>query len=225
MMMQTDHYVEGGEEAEDDPFGPIVAAAAPPLVLRCKIALLGDSGAGKTSLVKVFQSGEKNFPKQYNMTIGIEFSIKRVPILADATGQPSNVVVEMYIVDCGGFSIPQDLLRPHWENANAVMFVYDVSNPDSFNNLGKWYDEFRQSRSDSGFPGAVVASKADLCERPGAVAPDQGMMFSRERAGLEFFESSAARADVDAPFTHLAERFYSKYKERKEELRKMKPEL
>jgi len=216
-----------GEEGEDDPFASIVASAVPPLVLRCKIALLGDSGAGKTSLVQVFQNGEKSFPKQYNMTIGLEFSVKRVPIPDDAAGNPSNVVVEMYIVDCGGFSIPQeDLLRTHWESANAVMLCYDVSNPESFRNLGDWYERFRQARPEAaGFPGVVVASKTDLSDRPGAVPPEQGMMFSKERAGLEFFESCAATAAVEKPFRFLAECFYGKYRERKEELKHMKTDL
>jgi small GTP-binding protein len=208
-----------GAEGEDDPFVSIVKAAVPPLVLRCKIALLGDSGAGKTSLVQVFQNGEKSFPKQYNMTIGIELSVKRVPI----PDEPA-VVVEMYIVDCGGFSVPQeDLLKTHWESANAVMFVYDVSNPESFNNLGKWYEQFRQARPEaSSFPGVVVASKADLSDRPGAVTSEQGQTFCRDHAGLEFFESCAARASVDDPFVYLAQSFYGRYMNRKEELRSMK---
>ncbi|CAK0796242.1 unnamed protein product, partial [Prorocentrum cordatum] len=189
-------------------------AAVPPLVLRCKVALLGDSGAGKTSLVQVFQNGEKSFPKQYNMTIGIELSVKRVPI----PDEPA-VVVEMYIVDCGGFSVPQeDLLKTHWESANAVMFVYDVSNPESFKSLDKWYEQFRQARPEgAGFPGVVVASKTDLSDRPGAVTSDQGVNFSRDHAGLEFFESCAATASVDDPFVALAKGFYGRYRNRKEE--------
>jgi len=208
-----------GAEGEGDPFVSIVKAAVPPLVLRCKIALLGDSGAGKTSLVQVFQNGEKSFPKQYNMTIGIELSVKRVPI-PDEPG----VVVEMYIVDCGGFSVPQeDLLKTHWESANAVMFVYDVSNPESFSNLGKWYEQFRQARPEAtSFPGVVVASKTDLSDRPGAVTLEQGQTFCRDHAGLEFLETCAARASVDDSFVYLAQSFYGRYMSRKEELRSMK---
>jgi len=207
-----------GAEGEGDPFMSIVKAAVPPLVLRCKIVLLGDSGAGKTSLVQVFQNGEKSFPKQYNMTIGIELSVKRVPI----PDEPA-VVVEMYIVDCGGFSVPQeDLLKTHWESANAAMFVYDVSNPDSFSSLGKWYEQFRQARPEAtNFPGVVVASKTDLSDRPGAVTVEQGQTYSRDNA-LGFFASCAATASVDDPFVALAQSFYDRYRNRKEELRSMK---
>merc|ERR1719195_1125913 len=129
---------EGQLGETDDPFGSHVTA--PPLVLRCKIVLLGDSASGKTSLAQVFQGGVQSFPKNYNMTIGIDFLVKRVSI------PDTNVIVEMYIVDCGGFSICQGLLKPHWENANAAVFVYDVSNPESFDNLSTWYEDLKACR-------------------------------------------------------------------------------
>merc|ERR1719301_298319 len=97
--------LDGGNA--DDPFNS--ASLAPPLILRCKIVLLGDSTVGKTSLAQVFQGGVQNFPKNYSMTVGIDFMVKKVSI------PDTNVIVEMYIVDCGGFSVCQELLKPHWE--------------------------------------------------------------------------------------------------------------
>eukprot|EP00931_Biecheleriopsis_adriatica_P078377 TRINITY_DN51843_c0_g1_i1.p1 TRINITY_DN51843_c0_g1~~TRINITY_DN51843_c0_g1_i1.p1 ORF type:complete len:219 (+),score=53.55 TRINITY_DN51843_c0_g1_i1:79-735(+) len=198
-----------GEESSDNPFGTLVSAQ--PLILRCKIVLLGDSAVGKTSLAQVFQGGVQNFPKNYNMTIGIDFMVKRVSI------PDTNVVVEMYIVDCGGFAICQDLLKPHWENANAVMMVYDTSNPESFNNLEAWYKQLKHSRQDSAISGVVIASKTDLAERPGSVPMQTGQQFSSEK-GLEFFETCAYSGVVDEPFHFLAEVFHKKYGDRKAEL-------
>uniref|UniRef100_A0A7S4T2K5 Uncharacterized protein n=1 Tax=Alexandrium monilatum TaxID=311494 RepID=A0A7S4T2K5_9DINO len=183
----------------------------PSLILRCKIVLLGDVAVGKTSLAQVFEGGEKNFPKRYDMTIGIEFVVKRVMI------PDTNVVVEMHIVDCGGSALCQDLLKPHWENANAVMFVYDVSNPDSFKNLASWYDQLKKSRMETAITGVVIASKTDLADRTGAVTQQMGKKFSSDR-GLEFFEACATRGVVDAPFNFLAEVFHQKYGDRKAEL-------
>merc|ERR1719502_1617095 len=176
-------------EAEGDPFGEV--AVAPPLILRCKIVLLGDSASGKTSLAQVFQGGVQNFPKNYSMTVGIDFMVKKVSI------PDTNVVVEMYIVDCGGFSICQDLLKPHWENANAIMLVYDVSSPDSFKNLASWYEKIQQSRMESAITGVVIANKTDLMERPGAVQIELGQEFSKAH-GLELFEVCAMKGNVDA---------------------------
>merc|ERR1719453_909063 len=189
----------------DDPFN--MMSPVPPLILRCKIVLLGDSTVGKTSIAQVFQGGVQSFPKNYSMTVGIDFMVKKVSI------PDTNVVVEMYIVDCGGFSICQDLLKPHWENANAVMLVYDVSNPESFDNLASWYEQIKKSRMESAITGVVIASKTDLCERPGAVTEEQGKNFSHEK-GLEFFEACATKGIVDAPFHFMGEVFYQKYCDR-----------
>eukprot|EP00971_Amphidinium_carterae_P007482 148489-Amphidinium_carterae.1 len=40
-------------ENYDDPFGVMVGQA--PLILRCKIVLLGDATVGKTSIAQIFQ--------------------------------------------------------------------------------------------------------------------------------------------------------------------------
>mmetsp|Transcript_94315 Transcript_94315/g.131031 ORF Transcript_94315/g.131031 Transcript_94315/m.131031 type:complete len:220 (+) Transcript_94315:49-708(+) len=198
------------EQAFDgNPFGSLVQPA--PLILRCKVVLLGDSASGKTSLAQVFQGGAQSFPKNYNMTIGIDFLVKRVSI------PDTNVVVELYIVDCGGFAVCQDVLRPHWENANAVMLVYDVSNPESFGHLEDWYAQLKHARGDTAISGVVIATKTDLLDRPGCVSSEQGHQFSGER-GLEFFETCSGKGIVDAPFHFLAERFHHKYGERKAEL-------
>lgn len=200
---------DAGNTNMEDPFSMV--AATPPLILRCKIVLLGDSTVGKTSIAQVFQGGVQNYPKNYSMTVGIDFMVKKVSI------PETNVVVEMYIVDCGGFSVDKELLRPHWENANAVILVYDVSNPETFGNLTSWYEQIEQARADSAITGVVIASKTDLCERPGSVTSDQGQSFSHEK-GLEFFEACAFKGIVDAPFNFLAEVFYTKYCDRKNEL-------
>merc|ERR1719281_2034624 len=193
----------------DDPFAML--CTPPPLILRCKIVLLGDSTVGKTSIAQVFQGGVQSFPKNYNMTVGLDFSVKKVSI------PETNAIVEMYIVDCGGFNICQDLLKPHWENANAVMLVYDVSAPESFGNLVSWYERIKTSRADAAITGVVIASKTELSDRPGAVLEEQGKNFSQEK-GLEFFEACATKGIVDAPFHFLAEVFYQKYCDRKAEL-------
>merc|ERR1719399_243787 len=179
----------------------------PPLVLRCKIVLLGDTTVGKTSIAHVFHGGVQNFPKNYNMTVGIDFNVKRVQI------PDTSVTVEMYIVDCGGFSICQELLKPHWENANAIMLVYDVSSPETFQNLADWYEKIQQSRMESAITGVVIANKIDLMDRPGTVPRELGQEFSKTH-GLEFFEACAAEGVVDAPFNFLAEFFHTKYEER-----------
>ncbi|CAK9048427.1 unnamed protein product [Durusdinium trenchii] len=158
---------ENGEAFDGNPFGSLVQPS--PLVLRCKVVLLGDSAAGKTSLAKVFQGGAQSFPKNYNMTIGVDFLVKRVNI------PETNVAVELYIVDCGGFSVCQDVLRPQWETANAMMLVYDVANPESFSHLEDWYAQLKYARGEPAISGVVIATKTDLMDRPGCISVEKIM--------------------------------------------------
>jgi len=186
---------------------------AVPLVLRCRLVLVGDTTVGKTSIAQVFKGSSTAFPKNYTMTIGIDLSVKKVTI------PDSNTVVEMYTVDCGGFSaVCEDLLKPHWEAANAVMLVYDASSPETFENLSTWYDRITQSRTHGAITGVVIANKTDLAdERPGSVEQAMGQEFAKNH-GLEFFETCAANGQVEEPFQFLAQVFASKYAERKEQL-------
>lgn len=186
----------------------------PQLVLRCKVVLLGDSTVGKTSLAQVFTGGVQYFSKNYNMTIGMELLQKAVPI------PDSNVSVELFVADCGGFSgLSQDLLKPHWETANAVMLIYDVSDPDTFNNLTTWYDSVMGSRQDTAMTGLVIANKLDLSDRPNAVPSDMGMELAK-RLGFEFFEVCAMQGNVDEPFNFLAQVYNQKYQEFEDSLAK-----
>mmetsp|Transcript_50090 Transcript_50090/g.117049 ORF Transcript_50090/g.117049 Transcript_50090/m.117049 type:complete len:225 (-) Transcript_50090:44-718(-) len=199
-------------ENYDDPFGVMVGQA--PLILRCKIVLLGDATVGKTSIAQIFQGGLNNFPKNYNMTMGLDFLVKKVPV------PDTNVVVEIYIVDCGGFATNEAenlLSRPHWENANAFMFVYDVSNPETFQNLDHWYRQVKEARGELAVTGVVVANKTDLADRSGIVSDGDGKSFSEAR-GLEFLTACAAQGDVDKPFELVAFDFCNKYSDRKAQL-------
>lgn len=201
-----------GPQLPDDQLGlPREGPAVATLTLRCKILMLGDSTVGKTSLAQVFQGGIQNFPKNYNMTIGSDLTIQKVTI------PDTNVAVEMYIVDCGGFAVGQELSQPHFEDASAVMLVYDISSPTSFQNLEAWYDKVKESRVDSAFTGVVVAAKTDLADRPGAVTQEQGQQFASAK-GLEYFEACGQKGMVQDPFHFLAYCYHQKYNERKADL-------
>lgn len=52
-----------------------------PTVLRCKVAVLGDSRVGKSALCAMFKRHvNKSYPKNYIMTTGVDFTVKKVPI-------------------------------------------------------------------------------------------------------------------------------------------------
>mmetsp|Transcript_40150 Transcript_40150/g.71465 ORF Transcript_40150/g.71465 Transcript_40150/m.71465 type:complete len:225 (-) Transcript_40150:189-863(-) len=185
----------------------------PLLMLRCKVVVVGDACVGKSALTQMFHSGGHTYPKNYIMTIGVDFCVKQVNI------PESNAAVELYLFDCAGQSIfnQREVNTKMWENTAYVVVMYDVSNRESFRSCAKWLQGVRGARASTPIPGVLIANKADLREgginSRADVTREEGEQFARD-AGLAYFETSAAQGiQVDAPFEHIAKEYYSKYEE------------
>ena len=80
------------------------------LVMRAPLAAqAGDAAVGKTSLVQMFSSSGAKFPKTYQMTCGVEFCSKQVPI------PDTDVSVELHIFDTGGQDLFTEMLPSLWQ--------------------------------------------------------------------------------------------------------------
>lgn len=133
----------------------------------------------------------------------------------------SNIVVELYIFDCAGQSMFNQLgmNAMYYEDASAVMVVYDVSNHDSLKSCGKWLEGVKAARkgsqgqsnsqpSQTPIIGAMVGNKKDYRldeasseNNGGAFASDSRAEVSEDEAqrmasdlGLSFFETSSVKA-------------------------------
>ena len=175
------------------------------LLLRCKVVVVGDAHVGKSSLVSMFHS--RSFPKQYLMTTWVDFRVKQVPLKED-------VVVELYLFDCAGQSIFNQIEanNSHYENANFVVVVYDSTSQSSFESCGKLIQIVIGDQQSCG--GVVVANKCDLTERR-CVTREMGQGLA-ESNGFAYFETSATATaegeyDYEAPFKHIANEFAVKY--------------
>lgn len=176
------------------------------LLLRSKVVVVGDAHVGKSALISMFHSGGSSFPKQYVMTTWVDFRVKQVKI------PDTNTVVELYLFDCAGQSIFNQIEanNAHYDNANYVIIVYDVTNQASFESCGKWLQMVVKGNSRSDVvPAILIANKCDLVERR-CVSADTGKAFAQAH-GLRYFETSALEADYETPFKHVADDFAQKY--------------
>ena len=93
--------------------------------ITLKILLLGDSSVGKNSLILKFTN--KEFDENSYSTIGAEFKNKVIQI--------DNKQIKLNIFNTAGQekyrSISKNLIR----NVNGIIFVFDLSNIDSFQNI------------------------------------------------------------------------------------------
>uniref|UniRef100_K3WSL6 Uncharacterized protein n=1 Tax=Globisporangium ultimum (strain ATCC 200006 / CBS 805.95 / DAOM BR144) TaxID=431595 RepID=K3WSL6_GLOUD len=118
-------------------------------VLRCKVAVVGDATVGKTALLQVLKSSGHEYPKNYVMTSGVELCVKSIPI------PETNVVVELYLFDCAGQSIFNQLEfgTSHYKGASIAVVVFDVNSKESYRSCSKWYQDVKDASSTHNIPG------------------------------------------------------------------------
>ncbi|CAM9873193.1 unnamed protein product, partial [Discosporangium mesarthrocarpum] len=69
------------------------------LMLRSKVVVVGDACVGKTALMQMLKSDGHDYPKNYIMTIGVDFGVKKIKI------PDTDCIVELYLFDCAGQGI------------------------------------------------------------------------------------------------------------------------
>ncbi|PAA73479.1 hypothetical protein BOX15_Mlig005991g2 [Macrostomum lignano] len=179
-----------------------------PLILRAKVIVVGDSTAGKSSLVQMFHSDGQHFPKNYSMTTGVELVVKSC-MLPQTQGDQ----VEMYLYDCAGKDAYSDVVEKYVQKPDLCILVYDVTSEASFSRCAQWLAKLPKLGRSGAVPTALVANKSDLDNRR-IVTASQGQEMAQNN-GLLYFEASAKEAHgVDAPFIELAKKYAELYAER-----------
>ncbi|KAK3927827.1 Intraflagellar transport protein 27-like protein [Frankliniella fusca] len=178
-------------------------------IIRTKVAVVGDAAVGKTALTKSFLTDGREYPKNYEMTFGVDLFTKMVPI------PDTNDAVELFIYDSSGQPYYEQLLPKYWDGANMFVVVMDVTNPSSARSVPTWTDMVRSQgavRADA-IRGVLVANKIDL-EARRAIGSAEG----RELAAalqLEYVECSAKdNKAVTVPFEMLALNWHRMFTEK-----------
>ena len=118
--------------------------------LSLKILLIGDSQVGKTSLLLKYT--EHVFPEEHIATIGVEYKDKF--ILKD------NYNIRLQIWDTAGQERFHSITKNIYRNANGVLFVYDITNQESFGNIKNWIKDLQNVGND--IKGVIIGNKIDL---------------------------------------------------------------
>ena len=160
-----------------------------------KIIILGDSGVGKTSLIKQYVN--KTFTSQYKATWGADFLVKEVMV--------DDRLVTMQIWDTAGQEKCQSLGLAFYRGADCCVLVYDVTNANSFETLDSWRDKFLMDitpENPEQFPFVVLGNKSDLENRQVSTSKAQNWC---ELKNFPYFETSAKETtNMEQAFNKIA---------------------
>ncbi|KAM3295015.1 hypothetical protein ACQJBY_037710 [Aegilops geniculata] len=158
-----------------------MAASAGSKIRNAKLVLLGDVGAGKSSLVLRFVKGQ--FVEFQESTIGAAFFSQTLAV--------NDETVKFEIWDTAGQERYHSLAPMYYRGAAAAIVVYDISNQASFTRAKKWVQEL-QAQGNQNTVVALAGNKADLLEAR-EVQIEEAKTYAQEN-GLFFMETSAKTA-------------------------------
>ena len=118
--------------------------------IKLKFLILGDSDVGKTSLLLKYI--DNYFPESHLATIGVEFKTKDV--------ECKGYKIHLQLWDTAGQERFRSITKSYFRNANGVIFVYDITNKNTFKNLKDWVRD--SEVNDSGFKRIILGNKFDL---------------------------------------------------------------
>ena len=120
---------------------------------KFKVVIVGDSGVGKTNLVKRFITD--SFNKDSKATVGVEFMCKNYSI--------NGKIFKIEMWDTAGQERYKSITAAYYKGAKGAMIVYDVTNKESFDNVDKWHNEIKEKASKT-INIMMIGNKTDLTD-------------------------------------------------------------
>jgi len=152
-----------------------------------KLLLVGDSGVGKSSLLIKFADNIFDFSGV--PTIGIDFKLKIINI--------NDKKVKLQLIDTAGQERFRSIVHAHFRNAEGLIFVFDLTNRESFENINYWLDYAEKYNSKKPVK-IIIGNKSDMIDKRQVTKEEL------EKLKLPYFETSAKNDSVDEPFYNIS---------------------
>ena len=123
-------------------------------IKEIKVILIGNSGVGKTNLIRI--AVDKGFNELEESSLTTSFCRKKI------TFDNKEYVLNLW--DTIGQENLRMMNRLFYKSAKIVIFVYDITNKQSFDDLKYWVNEVNNQIGDDNFVRGIIGNKMDLCE-------------------------------------------------------------
>lgn len=131
-VLQGDENDNGMTKPASMPKKPIKVAAKEPVEYLFKVLVIGDSGSGKTSLVRRYT--QNTFTNYYKATLGVDFFLKTIE-------WDENTIVRLQFWDIAGQDRFSSMTRVFFREAVACIITYEVELPSSFESSESWKED------------------------------------------------------------------------------------
>lgn len=141
------------------------------------------------------QFTDHKFKSDNDPTIGVEFGSRSQTIL--------DKQLKLQIWDTAGQESFRSITRSYFRGAIGALLVFDITNKETFENLGNWVDETQMCASGN-IVMVLVGNKSDLTASR-EVSLEEAMEFANKK-GLTYVETSAkTSSNVQKSFEMVAE--------------------
>ena len=152
-----------------------------------KTLLIGDSGVGKSSFMKQFV--EERFDDIYKCTIGVDYKTIYLDIFDNT--------IKFLIWDTAGQERFNSITKIYYRNANVIIFIFDITSRDSFDNIPSWIENSKNIIPDS-CAKLLVGNKSDYIHnlsnnqinKRREVSFEEAKKFSKLNGFINYYETS-----------------------------------
>ena len=163
-----------------------------------KIALLGDSTVGKTSICLTYKGIE--FKENTLFTIGTDKFDKIIKV-------ENGKEIKLVIWDTAGQERFRSIALSAIKSVNGIILVADLTKKASFINIKMWLEEIQNNFNNPSL--VLFGNKADLTEKR-QVTSEEAKKYAEDNK-LVYFETSAkTNQGINEGFSYIANQAYKK---------------
>ena len=148
----------------------------------------------------------------YKATVGADFLTKSI--------EKGNDVIQLQLWDTAGTERFHSMGASFYRNSVLCVLVFDLTNPESFNNVEMWRKTFLdqlQPQNPEAFPFVLIGNKMDM-EGEITVNNEDIQKYCKDHNNMPYFSASAKEStNVEEAFNKVADLAYEKNVKEEEE--------